>query len=315
MKNIKTKLSNVWDKLKNPPTWGKAIGFFSTLVLSAGALCILLVDYEGSALSVVAYALFALAALSLAYSVYLLVKIVPKIKRGAVERMEKREFSRLLLRDYGFRTLIFAVWSFIVSAAFGAMNGYTGIKNRSVWYGALSAYYVALAFLRGSILLYHGKRKRRGEGEGDEIAKAKVYRNSGIVLLVLNVALSSEIAQMIFSDAHFSYMGWLIFAYAAYAFYKITMAIVNLVRASKQSDLTVRAIRNVNLADAAVSLLALQTALLSVFSDESVDVSLVNTLTGSLVSLLSVGLGVYMVVSGKKKIKKAKEEESRERSV
>ena len=113
---------------------------------------------------------------------------------------------------------------------------------------------------------------------------------------------------MIFSDAHFTYMGWTIFAYAAYAFYKITMSIISFIRAHRQEDLTVRAIGNINLVDALVSILALQTALLTMFSEGKVNISLFNTLTGIAVSGLSVGIGIYMIVSANKKMKELKKE-------
>jgi hypothetical protein len=143
-----------------------------------------------------------------------------------------------------------------------------------------------------------------------------VYRNSGIITLALNVALSVAIGQMIFSDAHFTYMGLTIFAYAAYAFYKITMSIIALIKAHKQTDLTVRAIRNINLVDALVSILALQTALLTMFSDGEINISAFNTFTGIVVSLLSVGIGIYMIVSANKKMKELqKENKTNEQSI
>jgi divalent metal cation (Fe/Co/Zn/Cd) transporter len=116
---------------------------------------------------------------------------------------------------------------------------------------------------------------------------------------------------MIFSDAHFTYMGWTIFAYAAYAFYKITMSIVTLIKAHKQDDLTVRAIRNINLVDALVSILALQTALLTMFSEGATNISLFNTLTGTVVSFASIGIGIYMIVSANKKMKELQKENNK----
>ena len=305
----------IWKRILNPPTWAKALTFSVTLVSAVAALCMLLVDYEGNALAIVAYTLFGIAGTSLAYSVYLVIPLFPKMKRGIIAWLENREFTRLLLRNYGFRTVIFSVGSFAMSVAFSVFNAYMGIRNRSIWYGALAAYYIALALLRGGILTYHkGKRGKEVDAYRDEYTKAKVYRNSGVILLLLNVALSSAIAQMIFSDAHFTYVGLTIFAYAAYAFYKITMSIVNLFKANKQPDLTIRAIRNINLADATVSILALQTALLTMFNDGTMNVSLMNTLTGTAVSLFSVGLGIYMTVTASKKMKEIRKEGNNDES-
>ena len=70
----------------------------------------------------------------------------------------------------------------------------------------------------------------------------------------------------------------------------------------------VRAIRTINLADGAVSILALQTALLFTFRSGDVDVSLFNTFTGAAVSLLTLALGVFMIVEAQKKIKQIQRE-------
>jgi hypothetical protein len=231
------------------------------------------------------------------------------MKKGVVSWMEKHEFTRLLLRNFGFRTVIFAIGSFLMSLLFGGFNAYMGIVNRSIWYGSLATFYIALAFLRGGVLAYHKKKRGKSyQSQNDEYVKAKTFRNSGIIMLILNIALSQALAQMIFSDAHFTYMGWTVFAYAAYAFYKITMSVIGLIKAHKQDDLTVRAIRNINLVDALVSILALQTALLTTFSEGEINISLFNTFSGVVVSIFSVGIGIYMIASANKKMKEIQKE-------
>ena len=305
---MKFDFRELWKKILYPPTWAKILTFIVSIVSAVGALLMLLVEYENNALAIVAYTLFGIAGTSLAYSVYLLIPLFPKMKNGMIEWMEKREFTHLLLRNFGFRTVVFSVGSFLMSLLFSAFNAYMGIANRSIWYGALAAFYIALALIRGGVLTYH--RSRMGKRESDEYVKAKVYRNSGIITLILNIALSSAIAQMIFSGAHFSYMGWTVFAYAAYAFYKITMSIISFIKAHKQTDLTVRAIRNINLVDALVSILALQTALLTMFSEGDINISLFNTLTGIAVSVLSVGIGIYMIISANQKMKELKKDKT-----
>ena len=292
----------LWNKILNPPTYVKVLTFIITLVSATLSLVMVALGLENGVLAIVAYTLFGIAGVSLTYSVYLIIPLFPKMKKAIIEWMEKHDFTHLLLRNFGFRTLIFAIGSFLMSLLFSGFNAYMGIANRSIWYGALAAFYIALAFLRGGVLVYHKNRiGKKTQSQNDEYNKAKVYRNSGIITLILNIALSSAIAQMIFSDAHFTYIGWTIFAYAAYAFYKITTAIISFIRAHKQDDLTIRAIRNINLVDALVSILALQTALLTMFSEGDINISLFNTLTGIAVSILSVGIGIYMVVSANKK--------------
>ena len=299
----------LWKKILNPPTWAKILTFIVTVISAVLSLVIVALGFENTALAIVAYILFGIAGVSLAYSVYLIIPLFPKMKASITAWMENQEFTYLLLRNFGFRTVIFAIGSFAMSLLFSGFNAYMGIVNRSIWYGALAAFYIALAFIRGGVLTYHSKKiGKQKDTQNDEYVKAKVYRNSGIITLILNIALSAAIAQMIFSGAHFTYIGWTIFAYAAYAFYKITMSIISFIRAHKQTDLTVRAIRNINLVDALVSILALQTALLTMFSEEGVNISLMNTLTGIAVSVISISIGIYMIVSANKKMKELQKE-------
>lgn len=294
----------IWKKILNPPTFVKVLTFIVTIVSATLSLVIVGLGLESGILSIISYVLFAIAGTSLAYSVYLIIPLFPKMKRSIITWLESREFTLLLLRNFGFRTLIFAIGSFAMSLLFSGFNAYMGIVNRSIWYGSLAAYYIALAILRGRVLTFHKNNTlKKDKIKNEEYSKAIIYRNSGIITLVLNIALSAAIAQMIFSNAHFTYMGLTIFAFAAYAFYKITMSIISLVKAHKQTDLTVRAIREINLTDALVSILALQTALLTMFSDATFNISIANTLTGIAVSLSSVSIGIYMIISANKKIK------------
>lgn len=306
---MKIDFRSLWKKILNPPTFVKVLTFIVTLISATLSLVMVGLELENGALAIIAYILFGVAGVSLAYSVYLIIPLFPKMKSGIIAWLEKRNFTHLLLRNFGFRTVIFAIGSFLMSLLFSGFNAYMGIKNRSIWYGALAAFYIALAFLRGGVLAYHKSRMGK-KTQNDEYIKAKVYRNSGIITLILNIALSSAIAQMIFSNAHFTYMGLTVFVYAAYAFYKITMSIIALIKAYKQTDLTVRAIRNINLVDALVSILALQTALLTMFSEGEINISLFNTFTGIIVSVLSVSIGIYMIVSANKKIKELQKEYS-----
>ena len=126
------------------------------------------------------------------------------------------------------------------------------------------------------------------------------------IIIIVPIALfflSFAILQMVTEGRAFVHMGWTSIAFAAYAFYKIIMAIYNVMKARKQEDFTVLALRNIGLADAFVSILALQTALLHTFSDPGMDISLFNTFTGTAVSLFSLGLSVSMIVRGSKIIK------------
>ena len=276
--------------------------YLMTVLFSAASLGILFVGYNGNKVpEIFAYICFGLAGTFLAYSVYISVIHFQSIKSRLMVALRSSSLGEHMLSDWGIRTVILAFIAFAASIGNSVFNAYLGISERSIWFGALAAYYIFLAIMRGGLLL--GSRRRVRE---DELRRAKNYRMCGVWLLILNAALSSAIAQMIFDDRGFSYKDWFIYAFAAYAFYKITMAIINAIKAHRWDDLTIQGIRNINLVDSAVSILALQTALLHTFSGEGVNISLFNTLTGSAVSLFSVGLSIFMIAKGNKAIKEIK---------
>lgn len=285
-----------------------AVAFVLCVLFVALALSMLLVDYVGTPLEILAYVSFALAAITFGYTVYILVRHFPRFKRALSRAVDSNRITRTLKENYGIRTLTAATVGFLTSIAYGIFNGALGILYLSVWYGALAAYHIVIAFVRGGTVLVHVRSTRLSTEGLESLRRARSYRNSGILMLSLNLALSSAIAQMIFEDRFFEYPDWTVFAYAAYAFYKITMSVINMVRSRASEELTVHAVRDINLIDAAVSVLALQTALLHAFTDGSVDISLFNTLTGSAVSLTTLTLSVFMIVKANKRINKIKTE-------
>ncbi|MBE7068256.1 MAG: hypothetical protein E7381_03035 [Clostridiales bacterium] len=309
---MQNKRRAIYQKLKRPKGWFLTAVYLLTVAFIVGACTLLFVDYTGTPLAILAYTLFALSAIFLAYTTYTVVLFFPQWKNAVAQKLRTNKYTRELMENYGFRTVFFAVCSFIFNILYGLFYGVLGILERSIWFGALAGYYVILSFIKGGILLHH-KRKRNRANESLLFAQTKTYRTCGVLLIVINLALSGAIAQMIFKGETFQYEGLLIYASSAYAFFKITMAIYNLFRAKKEDDLTIQAIRNVNLTNATVSLLALQTALLSTFAEEGVNASLFNTITGILVSALTYAIGIYMTVHGTKRIKRLRLENTNER--
>lgn len=305
-------LNSVAERLKKPTGAILAIAYTLTALSVAGSLAALLLGFLSDRfLSVVAYVLFAVAALSLAYTVYTIVIYAKDTKRLITDLLYSNPISKRMIESFGFRTVIAAIFSFFGSMIYAIFNGVLGIVFSSVWYGALAAYYIFLSLIRGELLMYH-RRRTRGDEQSERFIRAKKYRISGVILLILNFALSAAIAQMIFDDRFFSYPGWIIYAFAAYAFTKMSFSIVNLCRSRRQGDLTVRGIRDINLLDAVVSILALQTALLHTFAQDGdgISISGFNTATGIFVSAFAIGFSIYIIVKAQKIINQMKAESS-----
>ena len=201
---------------------------------------------------------------------------------------------------------------FVVNLAFAVYNGAIAIVISSIWFGALAAYYVFLIIVRGGIFFYHTRRQKAiKSGQTEEktfLRDTRVYGNCGIILVFLPIALSFAILQMVRANDSFVHTGITIYAYAVYAFYKISMAIYNFVKTRKTNEMTVRASKNINLADAMVSILALQTAMFHEFGTGMGDFNIgtMNAATGGVVCALTAVLGIVMIVNTILIIKKNK---------
>lgn len=127
-----------------------------------------------------------------------------------------------------------------------------------------------------------------------------IYIANGIVLLLLEAALTVAIVQMVTSEKPVKTGMVIAIANAAYAFYKIISAAIKM---AKTNNFVLQTIRNIGWADAAVSMLALTVTLTDTFGDwERMRVMRMSVAIG--VSIIIIGVGIGMIISGLVKLKK-----------
>lgn len=290
------------EKINNPKGWFLALWYSLTAIacaLSILAVIFIGIENDSLVLSILAYCAYGVAGITLSYTVYTIVRFAPRIKRGIVALIKKSKLGAKLLETYDFRSLVTAGIGAVINLFFVVFNLALAIFMQSFWYGSMTLYYAILVVLRSS-LVFSGSRED-GTGLNTRL-NLKKYRATGVVLTLLPLCLVIPILQIVFLDRAFIHEGWSVFAFAAYAFYKIIMAIVNIFKSAKKSSISVRAIRCVGLADAMVAIFSLQTSLLYTFAEGS-DYWIANVATGSVVCVLTIALGVYMVISSCRAIK------------
>lgn len=299
----------LWNWIKHPHGWPLLPFYVFTAISVAGAVFFINVD-DGD-YRFWGYIFYFLSALTFGYTVYTLTLFIPKLKKNTVALIKKNRFINRLYEQYGFRTVVFAVFSWAISLGNAVINGMIGLVNFSLWYGALGTYYLLLSLTRGDVLLHHQSKKKYAARETEtqlKVREIKTYRSCGILLVLLPFALSFVILEMVVSDMAFVHSGIMIYVSAIYTFYKITMSAVNFFKARKSDEMTVRAIRNINLADALVSILALQTAMFHEFSEKQ-SIGYSNAITGAVVCAFTAAIGIFMIVYGSILIKKLKRKE------
>lgn len=276
-------MKRFWELFKRPPLWVILLVFLLTILAATASIIMAVLGFT----EFWVYIIYGMAGTTLAYSVYIIVKFAPKIKYGITEMLRAFSFTRKFIDLYGFRALVLTTISLLINIAYTVFNAVLAFVFSSLWFGAIAIYHSILIALRTDTLLSRNKNQRGS------------FLRCGILIIVLSVFLSLAIWQMVANGLSFNYPSLTIYAFAAYAFYKLTTAIISLFKI-QEANLTIKATKYISFADALVSILSLQTALLFTFSDETINSGAFNAATGMVVCLLTLAIGIIMLITYKK---------------
>ena len=176
-----------------------------------------------------------------------------------------------------------------------------GIYYHSVWFDTLAVYYLLLAVTRFTLVRYAG----RNALGANLLSEWRRYRLCGIILLLLNLALTGVVILVVQENEGFHYAGYLIYAMALYAFYNVITAVRNVVRFRRYRSPVMSAAKVVNLAAALVSILALETAMLAQFGSNDGERfrAVMSGATGGGICTIILGIAIYMIRRAAKEIR------------
>ena len=222
------------------------------------------------------------------------------LRNGIIEKflttVKKNSFGAHFLEDYRFRTILTTMPSFMINVAYTIYNGVIGIMNQSSWFITMAVYYSLLGIMRYCAVHTERKISRLEDHELIRKKELAVIKTDGILLLLLNLALSGVVLLTIAEGTAKAYSGIMAISIAAYTFYKIIMAVIHMVKVRKMESPILITIRNIGVADALVSMLTLQmTMLVSFQGTDSPDMNRMNGITGLAVCLLISALGISMI--------------------
>lgn len=282
---------NFWNKIKQPTGWKLAVSLTLSILIIAGT--ILAVIFMPN--SFFNYMLYVLAFISLVWLVYLAIYLTPIIKKFYKNFMSKNKYTNKFITSYSFRAFIFAICSFVINVGYAVMMGVIAIIIKSVWYGTFAIYYLILSIMRGSVLL---SKKHKTENE------EKTFLAVAIALLILTIVTLVIVIITYNGNSKTSYNGLLIYASAAYTFYKLCISTHSIIKAKKQESLLVEAVKDISFADAIVSIFVLQVSMLQSFSNGGISNTLVfNVITGTMVCLGVIAVAVMMILKYVKVVK------------
>jgi len=138
------------------------------------------------------------------------------------------------------------------------------------------------------------------------LEELKKYRACGIVLLIMNLTLALMIFFMVYWNRTFHHHEITTIALAAYTFTALTFAIINTVKYRKYNSPVYSASKAISLASACVSMLTLESTMLTTFGDGTMRLTgrrILLGISGGAISVFIIAMAIYMIVKGTKKIK------------
>ena len=231
---------------------------------------------------------WALYALSLYACCAASLRLWPHVKRAAGTLTS-------VLGLFGFveRTELSLVAALTLNLLFGLFKLLMGMLYASFWFGAVGMYYMILSLTRFLLL-------RQVRGTGDPAHEQRRYRICGWMIISLGAAFGGMAAQMVLTESGGRYPGYLIYAAAFYAFYRVIVAAASFMRSVRHYGPAVAAARSVSLVSALVALVVLQTAMFASFGDASPLEQRLNAISGGVVTAIILCLGLAMVLAGRR---------------
>lgn len=280
-----------WKQFAHWKVWHLHPVFLLVLtILSAAALLWIFTD--GAEQSLLAYAVYCLAA----YTLTVLCIGIPRIIRWVKTTVLTNKWIRPLVEDESKRFLLDLFREEIVNLCYGLFKFVSGLMLGAVFVWADGLYNL----IQGVIQLFQLVRHRKHLPLKQQW---KSYRFCGWLILFMHLTMIGVVFLMIQGEAE-EYPGYMIFATAAFAFYKLISSFIDVAKDRKHVSPVDSSVRLLDLTQALFSLFSLQVALLYAFNDGTMNAKLMNTLTGVAVCLLVMGTGVYMIRRANREIKR-----------
>ena len=248
--------------------------------------------------AIVAYVLSAYTLTVWCFKIPYLIRLFKSFK-------DENKYAQIWLKDTRLRVNVSLYGSLIWNTAYAVFQLGLGFWHHTFWFYSLAGYYIALAVMR-FFLVRHTSKHKPGERMEEELIK---YRACGIVFLLMNIALTLIIFFMVYWNRTFEHHEITTITLAAYTFTSLTMAIVNVVKYRKYKSPVYSASKAISLAAACVSMLTLESTMLTTFGDGTMDMTTRRIMlgaTGGVISVFIIMMAIYMIVQSNKKIKQLK---------
>ncbi len=280
-------------KIFHPKNFILVIGFLFILL---SLLYLIYFDAFNTSISYILYILMSY------FFVLLCIKIYDVLKININKLIDHNKYLKKYKEDHKLKYRISLFSSLILNIIYVIFKLVSGIFYQSLWFIAFAIYYMILVILRVNIAEYEIKKKSSLAEE------YKKYRNTGIILLFMNVFLMIVILVIVNQHIVISYNLIIAIAVACYTFYLLIFNIVNLIKYRKYKSPLMSSSKIINFITSLISMLSLEVIMLSTFGADQVQFNeIMIMITGGGISIMIIVISLYMIIRSTEWIHNSKE--------
>lgn len=259
-------------------------------VFAAAAMLVYTFGFYGEN-GVFAYVSYAFSAYALVIFSLGAVPLFKRIKERLRQTADRNKYIDMYMKDVHFKTRVSLYCSLTANIVYAALKFISGIFYGSIWLITLAAYYCLLLVMRIVLVRYIDRKN------GDITSEWRCCRLCGIVLIFMNIILTGMIVLVLHKGEGFVYAGYFIYVMAMYDFYSIITSVINLVKSRKHNRPVISTSRAVNVAAALISMLSLETAMITQFGDGSDEMfrHVMIGATGGGICVIVLGMAFFMI--------------------
>ncbi len=197
--------------------------------------------------------------------------------------------------DIHFRVRVTLALSLLLNIAYAIFNLSLALYHKTVWYGSFAVYYMTMSAMRLVLFRYTGAHAARENLLGE----IRRYRFCGYLLAFMHSALLAVVFSIAVKGMEIYHHEITTITMATYTFLSLTLSIIGFVRYKRYDSPVYSAVKAVGLASSLVSLLILETAMLTVFGGDGdmLFKKIMTAATGGAIVLFILVTAVYMIIN------------------
>lgn len=202
------------------------------------------------------------------------------------------------------RIMVFLIFTTIGNIFIAIVKFILSLKLLSLWFFINAVFMIVLAIARCFSIKDYTKTKLLENKEEIQKIGYKNYLNNGILLILLGIMYFIVNVYIYYNGTNTTIHEYLTYLVALIAFWSIGSAIYGLIKYKRNHTPILKAVKLTNFANALTSIMLTQIVLLDTYANkETYNSNLMNGLTGMVISIIIIILGLYMII-GINKVKR-----------